>query len=107
MSSHDFVSLWSPHLYHFNLDNMETQPGQQCKQVASVGSINVGGVNDSHKFLYPETATCDPNKLEEVLVKYFEDENARFEAIKYAWEQVNELCGFNTVRNVFEKEFLS
>ena len=70
MSSHDFVSLWSPHLYHINLDNMKTQPGQQCKQVACVGSINMGGVNDSHKFLYPETATCDTNKLEEVIRRY-------------------------------------
>ena len=107
MSSHDFVSLWSPHLYHINLDNMKTQPGQQCKQVACVGSINIGGVNDSHKFLYPETATCDTDKLEEVFVSYLEDENKRFETIKYAWEKVNEICGFDTVRKVFEEEFLS
>ena len=107
MSSHDFVSLWSPHLYHFNLDNMTTQPGQQCKQVASVGSINIGGENDSHEFLYPETATCDTDKLEEVFVKYFEDENARFEAIEYAWKTVNEICGFDAVRKSLKKEFLS
>ena len=86
---------------------MKTQPGQQCKQVACVGSINIGGVNDSHKFLYPETATCDTNKLEEVFVSYLDDENKRFETIKYAWEKVNEICGFDTVRKVFEEEFLS
>ena len=107
MSSHDFVSLWSPHLYHFNLDPLKTQPGQQCKQVAAVGSINIGGENDSHQFLYPETATCDLNKLEEIFVKYFEDENARFEAIQHAWETVNEIGGFKSVRKVFEREFMS
>jgi hypothetical protein len=107
MSSHDFVSLWSPHLYHFNLDPMKTQPGQQCKQVACVGSINIGGENDSHQFLYPDTATCDLNRLEEVFVKYLEDENERFKAIQYAWNKVNEICGFDTVRKVFESEFMS
>ena len=107
MSSHDFVSLWSPHLYHFNLDSMETQPGQQCKLVASAGSINIGGVNDSHQFLYPETATCNLNKLEDVFVKYHEDENARFEAVRYAWERVNELSGFDNVKRLFKEEFLS
>ena len=107
MTSHDFINLWSPHLYHFNLDNMKTQPGQQCKQVACVGSINIGGQNDSHKFLYPETANCDLDKLEESFVKYYEDENKRFNVIQNAWEKVNEICGFDTVRKVFEKEFLS
>lgn len=107
LSSHDFLKLFSPHLYHFNLDPATTQPGQQCKQVASVGSINFGGENDSHKFLYPETATCDWDTLEEVFVKYFEDENARFEAIEYAWKAVNEICGFDVVRKIFMKEFLS
>tara|TARA_R110000737_G_scaffold278432_1_gene285203 strand:- start:1304 stop:2374 length:1071 start_codon:yes stop_codon:yes gene_type:complete len=107
LSSHDFVSLWSPHLYHFNLDNTKTQPGQQCKLVASAGSINIGGVNDSHQFLYPETATCNLSKLEDVFVKYHEDENARFEAVRYAWERVNELSGFDNVKRLFKEEFLS
>ena len=106
LSSDEFIKLWSPHLYHFNLDNMKTQPGQQCKQVACVGSINFGGENDSHKFLYPETATCDWDILEEVFVRYFEDENERFNAIQYAWKAVNEICGFDAVKKVFEKEFL-
>ena len=107
LSSHDFLKLFSPHLYHFNLDKMKTQPGQQCKQVASVGSINFGGENDSHKFLYPETATCDWDILEEVFVRYFEDENKRFNAIQYAWKMVNEICGFEAVRKSLKKEFLS
>ena len=107
LSHHDFTKLWSPHLYHFNLDPTDTQPGQQCKQVASLGSINIGGVNDSHKFLFPETASCDWGKLEEVFVKYMEDEDERFNAIQYAWESVNEIFGFDAVRKSLKKEFLS
>jgi len=76
-------------------------------RMAAVGSINIGGENDSHQFLYPDTATCDLNKLEEIFVKYFEDENARFEAIQHAWEKVNEIGGFDSVRKVFEREFMS
>jgi hypothetical protein len=107
LSSHDFVSLWSPHLYHFNLDPEKTYPGQQCRQVAGVGSINIGGHNDCHKFLYPETATCDWDALESIFVSYLEDENKRFETIKYAWNKVNELYGFEAIRKLLKKEFLS
>jgi hypothetical protein len=106
LSSHDFMKLWNPHLYHFNLDPTDTQPGQQCKQVANVGSINIGGLNDSHKILFPETATCDWNKLEEVFVKYFENEDERFKAIEYAWKKLNETFSFDVVRKKLKKEFL-
>ena len=106
LSNHDFIKMWSPHLYHFNLDPADTQPGQQCKQVASLGSINIGGRNDSHEVLFPETATCDLGKLEEVFVKYMEDEDERFKAIEYAWNSVNEIFGFDSVRKTLVKEFL-
>jgi hypothetical protein len=107
LSCYDFTKLWSPHLYHFNLDSMETQPGKQCIQVASVGSINIGGKNDSHGVLYPDTATCDLDKLEEVFVQYFENENKRFEAIQYAWETANNTFSHDAVKKIFKKEFLS
>ena len=106
LSSHDFIKMWSQHLYHFNIDPMNTQPGQQCKQVANVGSINIGGVNDSHDILFPETATCDCDKLEEVFAKYYEDKNARYNAIEYAWNKLNETFSFDVVRKIFEKEFV-
>tara|TARA_A100000164_G_scaffold328358_1_gene315352 strand:+ start:215 stop:1252 length:1038 start_codon:yes stop_codon:yes gene_type:complete len=106
LSSHDFVNMWKTHLYHFNLDPTDTQPGQQCKQVANVGSINIGGLNDSHHLLFPDTATCDWDKLEEVFVKYHEDENLRYQVISNAWEKLNKLFSFETVRNALKESYL-
>ena len=107
LSSHDFVNMWRGHLWHFNLDPTDTQPGQQCKQVANVGSINIGGVNDSHALLFPDTATNDWDVLEEVFVKYLEDENLRFSVIENAWKRLNELFSFKVVRESLIKEYLT
>ena len=107
LSSHDFISMWSPHLFHINADPMKTYPGQQCRQVAAVGSINIGGENDSHHRLYPDSSGCNFKKLEEIFEVYLKDENKRFEAIEYAYNKVNELFGFETVRNTLKENFLN
>ena len=99
LSQKEFIELWSPSLYHFNLDPINIHPGGQCIQVASVGSINVGGVNESHEILYPDTATCDLNILEGVMDMYIKDENSRFKAIEYAWEKVNQEFSFKKVKS--------
>ena len=99
LSQKEFIELWSPSLYHFNLDPINIHPGGQCIQVASVGSINVGGVNESHEILYPDTATCDLNILEDVMDVYIKDENSRFKAIEYAWEKVNQEFSFKKVKS--------
>jgi len=98
MSWTDFVNLWSPCLWHFNLDPTELQQGQHVVAVANVGSINFGGMNESHKLLFPETATCDLNVLEEKFVEYLESPEKRFEAITYAWNKLNELYGMDVVK---------
>ncbi len=102
LSQKEFVELWSPSLYHFNLDPITIHPGGQCIQVASVGSIHIGGVNESHHILYPDTATCDVKVLEDVIDGYIKDETKRFSAIEYAWEKVNENFSFNKVKNQIE-----
>ena len=94
-------------MYHFNLDPYDVQPGQQCKQVANVGSINIGGLNHSHKILYPETATCDWDKLEEVFVKYHENDDEKFKAIEYAWNKLNENYSYEVIGKKFIEEFLA
>ena len=106
LSSHDFVNLWRGHLWHFNLDPSDLQPGQQCKQVANVGSINIGGLNDSHHFLHPDTATNDWDRLESIFVSYLEDENLRFSVIESAWKKLNELFSFASVRNTLKEKYL-
>ena len=35
-----------------------------------------------------------------------EDEDERFKAIEYAWNSVNEIFGFDSVRKTLVKEFL-
>jgi hypothetical protein len=98
LTQKQFIELWSPSLFHFNLDPTITQPGMQCRQVASVGSIHIGGLNESHGILYPETATNDKKILEERFVEYLNDEKKRFEVIEYAWNKLNEVYSHNSVK---------
>jgi hypothetical protein len=76
--------------------------------VANVGSINFGGMNESHQVLFPETATCDESILEEKFVEYLESPEKRFEVITYAWNKLNELYGIEVVKkqllNMLENE---
>ena len=102
-----FLNLWSSHLYIFNLDPYDIQPGWHCLQVANVGSINIGGENDSHHLLFPETATCRWDLLEEQFVKYYNDEKERFKAVEYAWNKLNELFSPNSVGQQIKDAFLN
>ena len=70
--------------------------------VASVGSINIGGVNENHSLLYPDTATCDVKILEKRVAEYIEDENKRNNVIINAWNKLNETFSFEAVRKQIE-----
>ena len=94
---YDFIKLWSPSAFHFNLDPMDIYPGNQVMQTACVGSLNFGGLNESHTLLFPKTATCDLKQLEDIFVECLNNDKVRFEMIEYAWNKVNEVYGFNTV----------
>ena len=95
--------MWSPYLYNFNLDPIPIHPGGQCIQVASVGSINFGGVNESHTILYPETSTCDEQILEEKFIEYQSNPEKQFEVIQNAWVKLNEIYSFNSVKRQLKK----
>lgn len=106
-SQEEFINDWSACQFHVNLDPIEYFPGNQCTQVASTGTIQIGGVNDNHRLLYPDTATNDWNILEECIVKYMNDDEARFNVINYAWDTLNNVFSFDAVRdsiNNFLKE---
>ena len=98
LSQKEFMELWSPSLFHINMDPSPIQPGMQGIQVASVGSINLGGLNESHLILFPETATNDKKVLEERFVKYLNDEVARFRVIEHAWNTLNEIYNYDLVK---------
>ena len=99
MAWDDFTNLWSPCLWHFNLDPSNLQQGQHIVAVANVGCINIGGMNESHHILFPETATCDEKILEEKFELYFKDDDKRFEVINYAWKKLNECYSIDLVKN--------
>jgi len=94
----EFVELWSPSSFIFNLDPSPTHPGQQAIQAANVGSINIGGLNESHHLLFPQTATCDKDILEEKFKEYLKDIKKRFQVIEYAWEKLNENYSFKVIK---------
>tara|TARA_R100000697_G_C5399114_1_gene184772 strand:+ start:47 stop:649 length:603 start_codon:yes stop_codon:yes gene_type:complete len=97
LSQKEFINLWRDCLFHFNLDPMFEQPGIQGMQVAAVGSLNIGGHNDTHCVLFPKTATIDEEVLEERIAKYLEDSNTIVEDLEYAWEKLNEHYSFDAV----------
>jgi hypothetical protein len=99
MSQHDFVKMWSKNLFHFNLDPSPIHPGGQCCQVANVGSINVGGLNESHEVLYPSTCGIDLKYLENKFVEILDDSKKQFEIISYAWNMLNATYSFETVKS--------
>ena len=107
LSLKEFVELWSPSSFIFNLDPSPTHPGQQAIQAANVGTINIGGLNESHDLLFPETATCDKNILEERFVEYLKDVDKRIKVIEYAWEKLNENYSFKVIKkqltNLYEE----
>ena len=98
----DFLDMWTPSAYHFNLDP-EPHPGDQAIQCAIVGTINIGGNNDSHKILFPETSGNDLKQLEDQIKLYLNSEETYFKAVEYAWNKVNEIYSFEAVKLRIEK----
>ena len=78
MSQEEFITNWSSCAFHFNLDPIDYFPGNQCPVVAATGTINIGGVNDYHHILFPETATCDLTILENKVNEYINDKEKYF-----------------------------
>jgi len=99
----DFLKLWTPCTFHFNLDPTPQYPGQQAMQCSALGVVHIGGINDSHQFLWPDTATNDKRILENMFAEYFEDINKRINAIQYAWSKVNEIYSYDAVKKRFEE----
>jgi len=107
ISQYDFINMWSKCAFHFNIDPSDIHPGNQIMQTAAVGCLNIGGLNEAHSIMYPDTATCDEKILEEKFVEYLNDENKRFEAIQYAWDKLNEIYSFKSVKSQINKIYES
>ena len=94
----DFIKQWSSCIFHFNLDPVDYLPGKQAVHCASTGTINIGGLNDNHKLLFPKTATNDCDILEKEIIECINDPEYRNQIIQYVWNKVNEIFSFEEVK---------
>jgi hypothetical protein len=106
LPSEEFIKMWSQCAFHINMDPIHAQPGWQAIHTACTGTINIGGVNDSHKNLYPTLATNDEIVLEQEFKKIISDDEYRFNIISYAWEKVNQLHSFKSCKDQITKLYL-
>jgi len=58
----------------------------------------MGGLNDNHHLLYPETATNNEKELEEKFALYLNDDIERHKIIQYAFDKVDEVFSFKAVK---------
>ena len=94
---HEFVDMWKGSKYMLNLDPTNNF-GQQATQCAALGTVMLGGLNDSHKVLYPELATCNIDKLVELFNRLETDTTYYKETVTYATEKLQEVYSFDVVR---------
>lgn len=98
---YDFTNNFSYSTFCINLDP-EPQYGQQGIQSAILGVVNIGGVNDSHFNLWPNTANNDLDKLEYEFKNYIEDIDYRHQTMIYAFNKCKEIYSFDAVYNKFK-----
>ena len=96
----DFVDMWSSAVFHVNLDPDCNMPGSQAMQCAALGVINVGGLNCSHRLLWPETATNNPTVLESRIRDYLQHPEKINKAVDYAHETVRR---YHDTKSVIEQ----
>jgi hypothetical protein len=94
---HDFLNIFTPTTFNINCDP-EYHQGHQGIQAAIFGIINVGGLNDSHVLLWPETATQDLDILENRVEEYFTNPKKRVEVMKYAWQRLWEYYSYTSAK---------
>ena len=96
-SWHDFIKDWHVSKYMINTDPSNNF-GQQATQCAAIGTVMIGGCNDSHKILYPELAHCDIDKLIDQFIKMETDSVYYQSIVDYAMDTVYNIYSFDTIR---------
>ena len=96
----NFIQIFNQSTFCFNLDP-EPQFGQQGVQCAILGVVNIGGINDSHFSLHPNTSHNNTDKLEQEFVKYLEDIEYRNRQIQTSYQTAQEIYSFDAVKNKF------
>jgi hypothetical protein len=99
-SMYDFLNLVSKYKYILNMDP-EPQLGQQTIYNAIFKNMNIGGLNDANKILYPETSTNDDNILETIFCKSLNDKNYFDILVNKSYKSVIETYSYESVTNRF------
>ena len=98
----EFLSGITTSGFCFNLDTVRSG-GSMAVQCAALGILNVGGVQDSHETLFPDTATNDWNKLEKAFDLYYNNTEFHFETIQKAYNKAIEIYSYESIYNRFIK----
>jgi len=97
-----FLNWWPKSTFHINLDPMPIFPGQQAIQCATLGVIQIGGMNESHPKLFPDTATNDYEILENKFSEYLENYDSRIAVMQDAFKRVNDVYSYQAIRDKFK-----
>lgn len=95
----NFINMWKGSKYMINLDPTPNF-GQQGTQCAALGTIMVGGVNDSHKVLFPDLASCNVEELVNTFKRLEADNTYYSTVLSFASEKVKEVYSFEAVRKL-------
>jgi hypothetical protein len=97
-----FETWWPKSTFHINLDPMPTFPGQQTIQCAALGVIQIGGMNESHTKLFPDTATNDFDILENKFSEYLQNYDMRVTVMQDAFKKVNDIYSYQAIQDRFK-----
>ena len=86
----------------FNLDTVRSG-GSMAVQCAALGILNIGGVQDSHEILFPNTATNDWQLLEKSFDNYYNNKKLHFEAIQNAYNKAIDVYSYKSIYKKFNK----
>lgn len=88
--------------YCFNLD-VSYYGGSMGVQCAALGILNFGGVQESHKILWPDLATNDYNELKKQFDFYFHNHEMHINTVQSAFDIAQNTYGYNSIRKRFTK----
>ena len=93
-----FLDAIKDTMFCFNLDSTP-YGGTMGVQCAALGLLNIGGIQDSHRLLWSDTATNDESKLEQIFSDIIQNPEKHHSILQNAYNKANELYSITAVRN--------
>ena len=98
----EFLKGITSSAYCFNLDTVRTG-GSMAVQCAALGILNIGGIQDSHEILYPESSTNDWDSLENHFKLCYNNINVHYELIQNAYEKAIKNYSYESLNKKYKK----